>query len=499
MTCDGLLCDQIVPIGAWEEPLRSLWLCAKRTSMSSELALGRFLWWRGEIGLSWRPPLTVEEAEDFLAHLRSVHHRVKASMFFSALYYAARVVWAGDWRWLRQRWEQDLPARQTSRRQVRVSVPYEEWSVEDKRLFELITRPASGPSEHSGSAAHLRPATIKGLVHSYGCWLHEMRAAGLSENISYESLQFFIRRLKARHLRPRTIAKMVSDLDLLIRRLRPEADTALLRSTATLLGAWARATPKLKAGAVVEPGLVWHLGITLINAARDSGPPNRESALLFRNGLLLCMLSCIPLRARTVACMALRPHLELFRSGGMLHFSPAETKENREDHRVLPEWLSHVVREYLAHYRDHLLFDDKISAFWVSDLGGPLSAQSIGKIVGDLTLAAFDIRIPAHRLRDCVATMLKEQYPDQADHMASVALNHGSPAVTREYQESARQIFSQNKLLSFRETLINQMRPRRTGRPTRSLRALLHAAARRRGSKKAGAQKTSGGFKALER
>jgi hypothetical protein len=363
MTCESLLCDQIVPIGAWEMPLRTIWLRAKRTSMSSELALGRFLWWRSGIGLSWQPPLTAQEAEDFLVHLRSVHDRAKASMFFSSLYYAARIVWAGDWGWLHQRWKKDLPAHKTSRRQIYVSVPFEDWGADDKRMFEVITRQARSSSERSGSAAHLRPATLTGLVRSYGCWLHEMRGAGLSEDVNYAPLQLFIRRLKARHLRPRTIAKIVSDLHFLIPRLRLDAEAGLLRATATLLRAWARATPKLKAGSVVEPSLVWHLGITLVNAARDSNLANRQSALLFRNGLLLCILSCIPLRARTVACMTLRIHLELFRSGGMLHFSPPETKENAEDHRVLPDWLCHLIREYLTRYRDHLLFDDKISAF----------------------------------------------------------------------------------------------------------------------------------------
>lgn len=202
-------------------------------------------------------------------------------------------------------------------------------------------------------------------------------------------------------------------------------------------------TPTKTGAQLVTAKAIYDLGFSWIGDA--SGRPMRgvHAARDFRNGLILAIGAALPERARALSYLAFDQSLVLLEDGHIHIRLPARALKMLERLKLRSDGRDTVFRnprlhaalcEYRAMYRP--LFDDGNCLFpSMKAPGMAVSEAQIGRLAGNLTLAAFGTRIPIHRLRDNVATDASEHL-EGGVYAASALLRHQDIATTRKYDHS---------------------------------------------------------------
>lgn len=441
-----------LPVGEWPEAARDAWRRSATKHARTRRAYGRLLFWYRENGIPLTTLPTPELIEALFEALRAAHSETAALAYIEYLFYAMRIVEPeGNWTWLRHFFLERRPSRkpvERVRRQRVVTVPFEAWPVEHQARWQAAIRrnPVDDEFAEHGAAAHLRDTTRAQMVRHYGRWLHSMRQAGLPDGVSPEAVRHYVREMQSSGLAVSTIAINVHGLYCIIRVIEPDRDWRWLRKTSDNLKAHARKAPKRKFGRLVDPAELVVLGHELMAQARRLRPDDHAAAILFRDGLILCVLAASPVRLRTITLTEIGVHLLLGAREAWLKYGPDDLKEHRTDERLLPSELRALIDEYLGTYRPRLLRQPDCKVLWIGDHGGPMTKQRIREMVGDRTEAAFGRRITPHRVRDSVATLIRERYPEESE-IAMLVLHHTSREMTRAYQQEARKVIAQRKAL----------------------------------------------------
>jgi integrase len=204
-----------------------------------------------------------------------------------------------------------------------------------------------------------------------------------------------------------------------------------------------RGTPTKTGAQLITARAIYDLGFSLIDEARRRPMRGLHAAKDFRNGLILAVGTSLPERARAVSCLAFDQSLFLPEAGHIHIRLPASALKILERLKPGSDGRDTVFRnarlhaalcEYRAVYRP--LFDDGNCVFpSMKAQGTAISEAQIGRLTGNLTLAAFGTRIPVHRLRDNVATDAAEHL-EGGVHAASALLRHRDVATTRKYDHS---------------------------------------------------------------
>jgi len=450
--------SKTLPLQAWPAPLRATWEAIPAGHWSDaharrlRQAAGRWLSFLTEERLPLDTPPEPELAERYHRFLGAWHQPRRASDLFCLLFYAARELWPErDWGWLRKAWlvarkaaKPPAPPRKPSPR--RVAVPRQEWPAAHQLAWE-----------NSGRVAIWESSTRKKVEAMYGGYLAVVRQAALPDAVTSATLQYFVA-TKGKTCTAWTIAGEVGGLNSAMLAIEPEQDWEWLgKSHANLKVLARRSGDKRKHGQITDPGELWLLGDELIAKARTMRRDDHEAAIAFRNGLFMKLIVSMPYRIGNWTATRIGQHIDL--DTGVIVFGADETKEDREDERRLTPELLELTREWVAVYRNRLIRDPASKALWISDQGGPLTAAALSSSLGRLTedAPAIGVRITAQRVRDCVATMVKEQYPEEAE-IATAVLDHGSPEMTREYQEQARATIARRRFKALTDEAIDKLR-----------------------------------------
>jgi integrase len=95
------------------------------------------------------------------------------------------------------------------------------------------------------------------------------------------------------------------------------------------------------------------------------------------------------------------------------HFSPLETKTNKDVHAILPRQLISLLEEYLNEFRPYLVGTADPGLLFLNNRGNPMRANQVDRLVSGLTLRHGGRRVNPHLFRDIVAfTWLKEHPKD---------------------------------------------------------------------------------------
>ena len=202
-------------------------------------------------------------------------------------------------------------------------------------------------------------------------------------------------------------------------------------------------TPTKTGAQLVTARAIYDLGFSRIAAARARPMRGLHAARDFRNGLLLAVGSALPERARALSWLAFDRSLFLLDDGhihirlpasGLKMLQRLKPSSDGRDTLFQNARLHAALGEYRALYRP--LFDEGACLFpSMKAPGMSISEAQIGRLVGNMTLAAFGTRVPVHRIRDNVAT-------DAAEHLeggilaASSLLGHRNIETTRTYDHS---------------------------------------------------------------
>jgi hypothetical protein len=191
-----------------------------------------------------------------------------------------------------------------------------------------------------------------------------------------------------------SIVTSLHHLRFALRLICPKQDWSWLLTINKRIASAAPRRPK-KLGLVTSDQL-YLLGIELMDTAiakaGDSTAISKATAMQYRDGLLIALLSVLALRRRTVT--ALKSGGQLLRSGNLrtIEIPPEDVKGKRALDFTLSLRLSECVDLYLRKFR---LLPGAIrhDGFWPSNKGGPMSANAIYDAVCKRTESAFGFRV----------------------------------------------------------------------------------------------------------
>jgi integrase len=216
--------------------------------------------------------------------------------------------------------------------------------------------------------------------------------------------------------------------------LRPDLDWAWLQEITNNLALDMR--PASKFHHIVESPSIVAAGLRFMRQAEEDNSlhPVRR-AEHFRNGLMIALLACCPIRLRNFAALELGRHVLRVGSGWHIRLNAGETKEKRQDERLLPNFLCSYIEKYIATLRP--VFTLEGPALWVGRNGSALKPNTVARIVTQTTRRLLGTPISPHLFRTCAASTAYGLAGDQP-HLASALLNHRSTRITEDHYNRSK-------------------------------------------------------------
>src|SRR5829696_879550 len=210
----------------------------------------------------------------------------------------------------------------------------ENWPEADRVAWAAAFQ-QGGLLDGGGAAASWRPTTRKAVQDAYGRYLTFLArrdwldpTAGPAERLTPEWLRAFIAELQPT-VAPITLRNRITNLSEALRVMVPEAMFPYLQRARARLKARSRPV-RNKRLQVVPIRQLFALGVDLIRRA-EAEDAERElwNASLYRDGVMILILTCRPLRRSNVAAMVLGQHLLRRGECYVLKFDEDETKNRR--------------------------------------------------------------------------------------------------------------------------------------------------------------------------
>ena len=330
------------------------------------------------------------------------------------------------------------PRKDPSRR----CMPFEEWPLKDRVALEASRTPG-GLIDDTGLAAGWRQKTMRTVMAGYGRWLTFLecngeldRDEGPGERLTPDRLRAYIAELAA-SVAPFTLRNRIRDLGQALRVMAPEHDFPYLRRAIARLKA--RARPKKVKRVRMRPTQeLIALGLKLMNRA-EQGEVARPlwRAAMFRDGLMIVMLACRPLRRSNIASLRIGHDLISHEGEYRMRLEGSEMKNHRAFEQPLPAELLPLLDHYINHYRPQLLGNAEQDYLWITWRGEPLAETGVYEVVTKRTREAFGVEISPHLFRDCAVTTLGEIDPTLLA-LAPSLLHHTDLRTAEKHYDHAR-------------------------------------------------------------
>jgi integrase/recombinase XerD len=324
----------------------------------------------------------------------------------------------------------------------RLILPVEHWPERDREEWRLVQRPASF-LEEARPASHWSKASRILAESGYGRWLAFLEQKGLldpacapSDRAGEERLRAYVAELQAR-LAPTTVTMAVKALLRMLSILAPERDWAFLRRAHRHLKRTALPA-RDKLAHMVPAADLFELGIRLMETADEAGPHEVSRAIRYRDGLLIALLICCPVRLKNLSAIEVGRQLLFDGQRYLLRFSAAETKTGQPHEAVIAPELTRYIDRWLRVHRPALQSiargqgGDAGRHLWLGRQGRPAAASAIRHQIKGHTKRAFGRAIWPHLFRDCAVTELVHLAPEEIA-LAADLLGHSDLRTTRKH------------------------------------------------------------------
>ena len=319
---------------------------------------------------------------------------------------------------------------------IRRALRYPEWPAQDRAAWTAAT--ANGDRFRRGPAAHWAPTTQAAAVSAYGRWLGylaELEPSALTEHAAERITEARLDRYLAHLAETAGSVGQHAYLDKLRQAVRvmfagsvPEHLTAIVAYLAS------ERRPRSKAERIVATPRLIKLGTKLMKQAL--GPDgNVVDPLGYRNGLMIALLACRPMRRRTYTLIGCSAHLRQVGTNWYMVFERPEVKSVRPFRTTVPRPLAPYLETYLQDARPRIPGADRHSALWAG-VRGPLKVDAISQIISNLTRAEFGHPISPHLFRHCAATYIAMVAPGSIG-IARDLLDHTTDLTTNLYYNMA--------------------------------------------------------------
>jgi len=320
-------------------------------------------------------------------------------------------------------------------------LPANQWPKRDQQLWAAVTTKPSGHFQSASVAAGWSPRRCRIVEQAFGQWLAWLAANNLldpdappEDRVSPARIARFVTELVDR-VAPVSVAMMVGALHRMLAVLSPETDWTWLGHLVQDLKGWAKPS-RDKRLAVVPAKDLFDLGIELMVMAEQLSSII-FAATQYRDGLMIAMLAARPLRIRNFSVIELGRHLVHDTGGYWLRFQPDETKTGVEIDVPVPPELSVWIDGYLNNHWPVLVANSKKKhpksrAMWMSLRGTPMGEAAVRLQIKTRTKAAFGHAVWPHLFRDCAATSMAVEDPDNV-RLAAGLLGHNTFATTEKH------------------------------------------------------------------
>jgi len=233
-----------------------------------------------------------------------------------------------------------------------------------------------------------------------------------------------------------TVAGRIRGLAEALRVMAPGVDFPDVKRARYRLKATAVAT-RDKRSKIVSSGRLVQLGLKLINEA-ETGTFHREAgrACTYRDGLMILLLACRPLRRANFAIMQFGEHLTKINDAYQLAYDATETKGQRHYASIVSRDITPFVDRYLERYRPILLKSLQSDRVWIAMGGHEMVEGSLYQIITKRTKDEFGWSLCPHLFRDCAVTSLGAENPELVWVGVSL-LQHSDPRTTEKHYDQA--------------------------------------------------------------
>lgn len=334
------------------------------------------------------------------------------------------------------------------------ALPLKDWPKED-RLIWIAAKQNSPFSATGGEVSHLNATSKNRIQANYGRWLWFLKSSGrLKPNrkpgqfITEKLVKLYIHELVRRGNISSTIALKLYDLELMARLMKPDLDREFLTNHQRRLRKL-RNKEHRKEYPIQGSHDLFALGQNLMASADKRDTP-LETAVQFRDGLIIALLSLVPLR--TSNFMQIKLDSELLKLGRKwsVHIAASATKTRHPIDFNWPTDLVGPLNQYLEFHRAFLAARRPVTRgrpvkrLWLSRDGDALGIAAFQHMVRIQTQKAFGTSMNPHSFRDAAATTLATHKPENL-RLASLVLGHLSRATTERFYNQGASLDAQRR------------------------------------------------------
>lgn len=165
---------------------------------------------------------------------------------------------------------------------------------------------------------------------------------------------------------------------------------------------------------MVDARQLLSLGVDLMDRALEMGD-RYHAATCMRDGLLIAVLACCPVRIANLTAIEIGRHLLFDGDRYLLFFTEEETKTSHPYQAELPQSLAPYIDVWLRDHRRRLLMrggGPKTDRLWIDRWGEPMGDAPIRAQIEKRTKDAFGRHIWPHLARSIAASSFVDHDPD---------------------------------------------------------------------------------------
>lgn len=300
----------------------------------------------------------------------------------------------------------------------KASLPLDDWPASDKAAWEKALSPGD-IFDDAGQAAHWRPATQGTVEDAWGRYLSFLKANGWledaatpAERLRQDHLGAYVDALRAEGRASFTVWSYIDHLDHFLKVTDPAAERTALRRVVNRLKAAAKTMRDITARIMPAEQILGRALTWLDETAMR--PPRRPSSPLvdIRDGLMIALVICRPLRLSSLANLRIGRHLVRRDDGYALYLDEEDVKTGLPLDFPLPEALTPWMDHYLDVVRPQLLCGNFSERLWINRYGGEMKPHNISGRFKKATPRILGKRMSAHDFRYAAATSYAIEDPE---------------------------------------------------------------------------------------
>ena len=331
----------------------------------------------------------------------------------------------------------------------RSCMPMAQWPCPDTILVSRALE-AGSLLEPGGSFSDLSLSTKRNFIQSYGRWLTwlsaqhtNLLASEPADRITKPLVRDFVRDLTAIGNSTNTVAGRVANLRKAATLFAPSKDWGWFNRIAASIRAVHKPAQNKRKRIVPAETLI-ALGENLICSATGDA---EQTALNFRDGLLIALLASRPLRLKNFAALRIDHDVIRIASTWHIRIAAEETKTGSAIEAPVPDFLQEHLQDYFAIHRPILKQlgthrrASAGNAVWISAYGFPMTPHAVYQRVAFQTRKAFGHVVNPHLFRDCAATTMVVEDPTHVGCVKAI-LGHRKYSTTERHYVHAQSLRS---------------------------------------------------------